>query len=70
MMTDMEILIIEIGLVAVFVVTAVLAVLYWRDHRRLVELDRALHSLLEQLDQLQGTRYVDLGSRMKNVLNF
>lgn len=69
-MTDMEMLIIEIGLVAVFVVTAVLAVLYWRDHRWLVELDRALHSLLEQLDQLQGTRYVDLGSRMKNVLNF
>lgn len=69
-MTEMEILIIEVGLVAVFVVTAVLAVLYWRDHRRLVELDRALHSLLEQLDQLQGTRYVDLGSRMKNVLNF
>ena len=63
----MEMLIMELGLVAVFVVTAVL---YWRDHRRLVELDRALHSLLEQLDQLQGTRYVDLGSRMKNVLNF
>ena len=69
-MTDMEIQIVEIGLVAVLVVAVVLVVLYWRDHRRLVELDRALHSLLEQLDQLQGTRYVDLGSRMKNVLNF
>ena len=66
----MEIQIVEIGLVAVLVVAVVLVVLYWRDHRRLVELDRALHSLLEQLDQLQGTRYVDLGSRMKNVLNF
>lgn len=67
MTTDMEILIVEIGLGAVLVVLVVLVVLYWRDHRRLEQQEREIHSLRQQLDQLLGTRYMDLGSRMKKT---
>ncbi len=66
-MTDMGIQIVEIGLGAVLVVLVVLAVLYWRDHGRLEQQEREIHSLRQQLDQLLGTRYMDLGSRMKKT---
>ena len=63
----MGIQIVEIGLGAVLVVLVVLAVLYWRDHGRLEQQEREIHSLRQQLDQLLGTRYMDLGSRMKKT---
>ena len=63
----MGIQIVEIGLGAVLVVLVVLAVLYWRDHRRQEQQEREIHSLRQQLDQLLGTRYMDLGSRMKKT---
>ena len=48
-------------------VTVVLAAMYWRDHRRLAEQERAMKSLRQELDQLLGTRYMDLGSRIKKT---
>jgi len=59
--------ILGIGLAVVLVLAVVLAAMYWRDHRRLAEQERAMKSLRRELDQLLGTRYMDLGSRIKKT---
>ncbi len=59
--------ILGIGLTVVLAVTVVLAAMYWRDHRRLAEQERSMKSLRRELDQLLGTRYMDLGSRIKKT---
>ena len=48
-------------------VVLVLAAMYWWDHRRLAEQERAMKHLRRELDQLLGTRYMDLGSRIKKT---
>ena len=54
-------------LTVVLVLAVVLAAMYWRDHRRLAEQERSMKSLRRELDQLLGTRYMDLGSRIKKT---